>query len=71
MPEEFDQAPNAARGNGVTFAMEPFTFTPELIDCEFNGRYANYNEAVVDRKHLGHTLAPNAIVDRRGEPSIG
>lgn len=69
-PEHFDEAVGVARDNGLTFAMEPFGFTPEQIDHEFNGRYSVYKEAVVDRKHLGYALAYNSIIERRNEPSI-
>ncbi|HEY1966935.1 MAG TPA: VOC family protein [Pseudonocardia sp.] len=64
-PDDFDEALAGARAEGLSFAMEPLSFSPEQIDHEFGGRYSQYREAIVDRKHLGYALAYNAIVDKK------
>jgi catechol 2,3-dioxygenase-like lactoylglutathione lyase family enzyme len=59
--DDFEEALAVARADDLTFAMEPFSFTQEDIDREFGGRYSRYEEAIIDRKHLGFALAYNAI----------
>jgi catechol 2,3-dioxygenase-like lactoylglutathione lyase family enzyme len=62
--DDFEEAVAAARADNLTFAMEPFSFSQEEIDREFGGRYSRYEEAIIDRKHLGFALAYNAIAEK-------
>ena len=62
--DDFEEALETARADDLTFAMEPFSFTQAEIDHEFGGRYSRYEEAIVDRRHLGFALAYNAIVEK-------
>jgi catechol 2,3-dioxygenase-like lactoylglutathione lyase family enzyme len=62
--DTFDEAIQTARESDLTFAIEPFSFTQDQIDEEFGGRYSRYEEAIVDRKHLGFALAYNSIVKK-------
>jgi len=64
MGDDFDDAVQTARDAGLSFAAEPFSFSQEQIDHEFGGRYTRYEEAIVDRRHLGFAVAYNAIVPK-------
>lgn len=62
--DAFHDAVQTARDAGLAFAVEPFSFTQDQIDHEFGGRYSRYEEAIVDRKHLGFAVAYNAITPK-------
>ena len=60
----FNEAIQTARDSDLIFVIEPFSFTHDQIDEGIGRRYSRYEEAIVDRKHLGFALAHNNIVKK-------